>query len=381
MKIVFISNFFNHHQKYISDYWYQTTDKQYWFVSTTDMPVEQKKLGYQEYKEDYIIRLNTQNYRDVKNLVNEVDVVIIGSGDESLIDERLHSNKLIFRYSERLFKSKISLLRFFRRILVYRKRNPKCSKMFLLCASAYTFKDFLCCGLFKDKAFKWGYFPQAKSYKDINDLFNRKNKKMILWCGRLVDFKHPEVVLKLAKRLKENAYDFKVKIIGNGPLYEKLHMQINVWSLQDEVEMTGSLPSDMVRIEMEKAGIYLFTSDFGEGWGAVLNESMNSGCAVVASHAIGAVPFLIKHNRNGLIYKNGDMDSLYTNVTSLLVNQELQYDLGMEGYNTIIRQWSPEIAAERLMKLSESLLKDQELIFKDEGPCSKADVISNNWFK
>lgn len=46
-----------------------------------------------------------------------------------------------------------------------------------------------------------------------------------------------------------------------------------------------------VRSYMEKADIYLFTSDFNEGWGAVLNESMNSGCAVVASHAIGSVPF------------------------------------------------------------------------------------------
>lgn len=381
MKIVFISNFFNHHQKYISDYWYKATNKQYWFVATTEMPTEQRKLGYKDFSEDYIIRLNFHNYNDIKKLVNEADVVIIGSGDESLIDERIHSKKLIFRYSERLFKSELSFPRFIRRMLVHRKRNPGNSGMYLLCASAYTAGDYLKYGLFKNKAFKWGYFPEAKKYEDITELINKKNKKQILWCGRLLDWKHPDVVLILAKKLKENGYDFKVKIIGNGQLYEKMQMQIEEWSLQDVVEMPGSLPSDLVRKEMEKAGIYLFTSDFGEGWGAVLNESMNSGCAVVASHAIGSVPFLLKHNKNGLIYKNGDIDNLYANIAALLGNPELQNNFGAEAYRTILEQWSPEIAATRFMELAECILNNQEPVFEDDGPCSRAAVISNDWFE
>ena len=380
MKIVFISNFFNHHQKYISDYWYKATDKQYWFISTADMPAEQKKLGYKEYTEDYIIKLNTYNYNEVKKIINEVDVVIIGSGDESLIDERIHRKKLIFRYSERLFRNRISFLRFLRRMLVYRKRNPRNSEMYLLCASAYTAQDYLRCGLFKGRSFKWGYFPEAKKYEDITELINKKNKKQILWCGRLLDWKHPDVVLILAKKLKENGYDFKVKIIGNGQLYEKMQMQIEEWSLQDVVEMPGSLPSDLVRKEMEKSGIYLFTSDFGEGWGAVLNESMNSGCAIVASHAIGSVPFLLKHNKNGLIYKNGDIDSLYANVIALLDNPELQNSFGTESYKTILEQWSPEIAAKRFIELAAHILNNQDPAFDDEGPCSRAAAIPNDWF-
>ncbi len=50
--------------------------------------------------------------------------------------------------------------------------------------------------------------------------------------------------------------------------------------------MLGAMSPDKVRAYMERADVFLFTSDFNEGWGAVLNESMNSGCAVVASHAM-----------------------------------------------------------------------------------------------
>ena len=82
--------------------------------------------------------------------------------------------------------------------------------------------------------------------------------------------------------------------------------------------MLGAMPPEEVRRHMEKADIYLFTSDFNEGWGAVLNESMNSGCAVVASHAIGSVPFLIKNGENGLIYENGNQLDLEKQVLRLL---------------------------------------------------------------
>ena len=50
MKLVFVSNFFNHHQKGISDYFYKNTDR-YRFVSTTSIPDERKKLGYEDYLE------------------------------------------------------------------------------------------------------------------------------------------------------------------------------------------------------------------------------------------------------------------------------------------------------------------------------------------
>ena len=76
-----------------------------------------------------------------------------------------------------------------------------------------------------------------------------------------------------------------------GEMEEQLHNMIRDKSLEDCVEMPGAMKASEVRSYMEKADIYLFTSDFNEGWGAVLNESMNSGCAVVASHAIGSVRF------------------------------------------------------------------------------------------
>ena len=129
-----------------------------------------------------------------------------------------------------------------------------------------------------------------------------------MWAGRVIDWKHPEAAIETAKRLKADGQDFELLIIGNGAEEEKIKKAIIENRLQNEVKMLGAMSPDMVREYMEKAQVFLFTSDRQEGWGAVLNEAMNSGCAVVASSMIGAVPYLIDNGNDGLIFKDQDWD-------------------------------------------------------------------------
>jgi glycosyltransferase involved in cell wall biosynthesis len=121
---------------------------------------------------------------------------------------------------------------------------------------------------------------------------------------------------------------------------------------------------------MEKAGIYLFTSDHKEGWGAVLNEAMNSGCATVACTDAGSTPCLIRHGENGTTYSRGDMDTLYEHVRYLLTNPREQSRMGQAAYQTMVNEWNAEVAARRLLTLSEHLVDGEAAprLFED-GPC------------
>ena len=71
---------------------------------------------------------------------------------------------------------------------------------------------------------------------------------------------------------------------------------------------------------MRNHDIFIFTSDRQEGWGAVLNEAMDSGSTVVASDAIGSSPFLIKDGQNGFLFKSENHKSLYQKVAYLIDN-------------------------------------------------------------
>lgn len=257
--------------------------------------------------------------------------------------------------------------------------------VYMLCASAYTALDYGIHGAYFGKTFKWGYFPETKHY-DLDDLMSQKQSTKdgcvsILWAGRLIDMKHPETAVNLADALRRKGYTFKLSIIGNGSLEDELKATILEKNLSDHVEMLGAMPPEKVRGHMEKADIFLFTSDFGEGWGAVLNESMNSGCAVVASHAIGSVPFLIKHRENGMIYHSGNMDELYEHVKYLLDHPAEQKRMGQAAYETIVGEWNAEIAAERLVQLAEHLLSGEKYpdLF-ESGPCSRAKILKDDWY-
>ena len=132
---------------------------------------------------------------------------------------------------------------------------------------------------------------------------------------------------------------------------------------------------------MENSGIFLTTSDFKEGWGAVLNESMNSACAVVASHAVGSAPCLVKDKYNGLIYESGNVNELFSKIKYLLDNTDEQVRLGKAAYKTICDEWNAEIAAKRLIILINNILEgNKSPDLYAEGPCSKSSILKNDWY-
>lgn len=119
-----------------------------------------------------------------------------------------------------------------------------------------------------------------------------------------MDWKHPDLAIKVARRLLNDGISIEMEMIGTGPLFEQMGTEISRNNLEHSIKLLGTMPPDDVRLRMERAGTFLFTSDRNEGWGAVLNEAMNSGCAVVASSAAGATPYLIRDAANGFAYKN-----------------------------------------------------------------------------
>lgn len=384
-KIVFVSNYFNHHQKYLSKELFKLTNGSYCFIETEPIEEERLKMGWGENEPpDYVKQsyLSDKKLRECRDIIDNADCVITGSAPEFLLDNRKKLGKLIFRYSERLLKKGFEPLKYLLRYLRFHKNSPKNANIYLLCASAYTAADYAKFGLFKNKTFKWGYFPETKRHEDINALINSKKKDSILWAGRFIDWKHPDTVVRIAKRLKENGYAFEMNIIGTGTMEQKLKNMISDYKLENEVHMLSSMKPERVRKYMEKSQIYLFTSDRNEGWGAVLNESMNSACAVVASHAIGSVPFLLKNGKNGLIYKDGNEEDLYKKVKLLLDKPDLCRQYAANAYSTMINEWNAETAAKRFIELAESILSGNKRpdLFND-GPCSKAETLKENWFR
>jgi len=217
-----------------------------------------------------------------------------------------------------------------------------------------------------------------------------KKPAHILWAARWIDWKHPELPVETARYLQEKGLKFHMDIIGGGEFEPLVRELVEKYQLQDCVTLCGFKKPTEVREYMEKADIYLMTSDRKEGWGAVVNEAMNSGCAVVGNHMVGAVPFLIRHGENGLVYRDGCPDQLFALTEKLITDREYCQNLGRQACAAIINEWNAENAAKRLCGFCcrQNFLHPQDLIGIGEserstlteeptqGPCSPAPVIS-----
>ena len=183
--------------------------------------------------------------------------------------------------------------------------------------------------------------------------------------------------------LKEHLEEipFHITMIGGGELEEEVHSLAEELGVTDKITFAGFRSPEEVRAAMEESEIYLVTSDRKEGWGAVVNEAMNSGCAVVASDAIGSVPYLVKDRENGLVYHSGSVDELLEKVKWLLEHPEEQRCLGENACRTITELWNAQVAAERFIQLAQAILDgDPSPELFQEGPCSRAEVIREDWY-
>ena len=396
---VFVSNYLNHHQIPFCNAMYRLLKGQFLFIQTLAMEEERIRMGWNDQPDAPYLKLYYEQPEECQEIIEQAKLVLFGGCEEErYIEKRLEQEKPVVRICERMYKtgqwkavSPRGLRKKYHDHTRYR-RKP----VYLLCAGAYVASDYSIVRAYPGKMYRWGYFTEFVP-ANIEELLTEKGylpegqsggEKLpyLLWAARMIDWKHPELALLTARYLKEQGLSFHMDLIGGGELRDRMEELRKAYDLEDCVGFLGFLTPPKVREVMKRADIFLFTSDRQEGWGAVANEAMNSGCALVADHMIGAVPYLVKHEENGLVYRTGRTEELFAEVERLVTDRELCRKLGRKAYETIASAWNAENAAEKLLRLTMKLgllAKEDmlELSAEDprqeaDGPCSPAPVIA-----
>ncbi|MBQ7840764.1 MAG: glycosyltransferase family 4 protein [Lachnospiraceae bacterium] len=386
MKTVFISNYINHHQIPFSDALYELLGEDYHFIQTEEMEAERVAMGWalDAAQIPYVVFADQEKERCLE-LIEEADLVLAGwTKRTDLFLPRMESAKLTIRISERIYRegqwkaiSPRGLIAKYKEHIRFRNKP-----VYLLCAGAYVASDFSLIGAYPDKMLKFGYFPEMRR-QDKEQLFERKRREaaeglQLVWAGRFIELKHPEYVTRLAKELMAENRKFHVHLIGSGPMEARLKQEISAAGMEAHFTCYGFLKPDEVRDIMERCQIHLFTSNYLEGWGAVLNESMDSGCCPVANAQIGAVPYLITDGVNGCVYADGSYENFAAKVKELFAHPDRIEKLGQKACCTIAEEWNAKRAAKACVEFYEGWKAGNPVIQKS-GPFSKAPVISARW--
>lgn len=246
MKVVFLGAYFNHHQKPLSD---ALADRcEYTYIATTKIPEMRIKLGYRmDTMPEYVCQYEKDPER-AESRLKDAEVIITGSAPEYLVHQCIRRGQVVFRYAERPLKKGDQWHKYLPRLLKWHWQNPWGKPIYMLCASAYTAPDYARFGLFRGKAFRWGYFPEVKHYPDFQNMIEEKEPASILWVGRFLDWKHPDDALAVAEKLKKERMNFNLKFIGTGEQEMLLRKMTEEKELQDCVQFLGSMKPEAVRL-------------------------------------------------------------------------------------------------------------------------------------
>ncbi len=135
-----------------------------------------------------------------------------------------------------------------------------------------------------------------------------ENCLQIGYVGRFVEEKGLPILLQAAKKLKEAGVSFRLTLIGDGDMREKLESEIDSQGIRDRVRYTRYLTGTALERAIEEIQVIVMTSQVEEAAGLVaIEHMMRAGLVVVAD--VGGLGEVV--GEAGLKFIPGDPNSLY----------------------------------------------------------------------
>ena len=377
MRILQVTNIISHHQLPLARQLASKVGPENFRFAVTEPPhAEREKLGWNsQVNEPWILRAgeHEEDRKEFEKWWDDADVVLCGERRFNQMQDRLDSGKLTFYMSERWWKPPMGIARllhprFALMTLQFLKLTP--SPLFhYLPIGFFAEMDMKRIAKFKGGIWQWGYLTEPVNSPQI---FPRQGDKLkIMWAGRMLAWKCVDTLIKAFARLQQQYSDVSLTLIGDGA------ERIGLEKLAKDLLMTGSyefLPSvsaPKVIELMQQHHVYVLPSNSYEGWGAVINEAMSAGCTVIASDVTGAAKTMIKHHHNGLLFQPGNWQMLSDHLILLAKNNSIRQQLALQGLATITDYWSPAVAAERFISVSEALMLKHDIPKFDNGPMTR----------
>ena len=145
-----------------------------------------------------------------------------------------------------------------------------------------------------------------------------ENDVVILWVGRLVPEKRPDIWLSVVRRLQLEGIAVKALVVGHGTFETSLAQLKNV-------SCCGWLSGVALAEAYACADVLLFPSDV-ETFGNVTLEALSSGCACVVEDKCGG--HLVEHGKNGFTCPAGDFESFYQATKKIATDAVLRKEMG-----------------------------------------------------
>jgi len=190
--------------------------------------------------------------------------------------------------------------------------------------------------------------------------FRSEEPLRVISVGRLDEMKGHGYLIEAIGELVRRRIAVNLRIVGDGPLRSALKEQIVQGGLQGNIELLGSMPSNLVAAEMSEADLFALAcieSSTGrvETQGVVFAEAQAMGLPVVACD-VGGVADSLVNGESGTLCPPGDWRQLADAIEYFSQNRKSLESYGKKGRKFVEQQFSLDTMIQHFEEIYAALL-------------------------
>jgi len=183
-----------------------------------------------------------------------------------------------------------------------------------------------------------------------------KDKKIILFLGRINWIKGLDILVKAYSRLVKERDDVHLLIVGSDEkgYGEKVRSWLKNEGVLERVTFAGML-SGREKLEAFAGSDVFVLPSYSENFGMAVVEAMSCNLPVIISDKVGIYEEVEKAKAGFIIHT--DENELYSAMVKILDNKQESLEMGRRGRKLVEEHFASEKVADKMIKVFEGIIK------------------------